>query len=152
MGIKCFMLEDTGQISSDGFTLYRRAETFEIGPFLNNGEAGTPVGAMFWNTWLDAWGYKRAMGYPGREDKPKSYFPDEQGRILSVQTPGGKWIIDSRCSNCTKPDDNGHRCWVRHGEPPNVTVDKNGGTCAAGGGSIIAGKWHGFLRNGELVT
>lgn len=29
-----------------------------------------------------------------------------------------------------------NHCWVRHGEPPNVTVDKNG---------------HGFLRNGELT-
>jgi hypothetical protein len=27
-------------------------------------------------------------------------------------------------------------------------VDKNGNTCAAGAGSIITGKWHGFLHNG----
>jgi hypothetical protein len=40
---------------------------------------------------------------------------------------------------------------VRHGTPPDVTVDKNGLTCNAGGGSIQVPGWHGFLRNGELV-
>lgn len=32
-----------------------------------------------------------------------------------------------------------------------ITVDKNGTTCAAGAGSISAGPYHGFLRNGQLV-
>lgn len=64
---------------------------------------------------------------------------------------GHDWMIDGRASNCTMPDDDVHRCWVRHGEPPNLTVDKNGHTCAAGAGSIQTPKWHGFLRNGELV-
>jgi hypothetical protein len=40
---------------------------------------------------------------------------------------------------------------VRHGEAPNITVDKNGVTCGAGAGSIQCGSYHGFLRNGELV-
>ena len=72
---------------------------------------------------------------------------------LIVKTPsGGDWDIDSRASNCAKPDDKLHRCWVRHGTPPNVTVDKNGLTCPAGGGSIISRGWHGFLRQGRLVT
>jgi len=57
-------------------------------------------------------------------------------------------MIDSRASNCTLPDDNVHKCWVRHGEAPNFTVDKNGATCAAGAGSIQTSNWHGFLRNG----
>lgn len=62
------------------------------------------------------------------------------------------WDIDSRANNCTMPTDKKHRCWVRHGEPPQITVDKNGLTCAAGAGSIQTGSWHGFLRNGQLVT
>ena len=49
--------------------------------------------------------------------------------------------------------DNVHKCWVRHGRPEDGTlhVDKNGKTCAAGAGSILTSKWHGFLHNGHLV-
>jgi len=74
----------------------------------------------------------------------------EDGHCLMVKTPGGDWIIDSRASNCTMKEDNIHRCWVRHGTPPNVTVSKNGNTCRAGAGSILVGSYHGFLRNGYL--
>jgi hypothetical protein len=70
---------------------------------------------------------------------------------LVVMTPGGEWVIDSRASNCGRPDDRTHRCWVRHGEPPNIHVDKNGDTCAAGAGSIVCGNYHGFLHNGFLT-
>lgn len=74
------------------------------------------------------------------------------GRCLAVRCPGGsEWIIDSRASNCTMPGDDEHRCWIRHGEPPGLTVDKNGPTCAAGGGSIQAGNYHGFLRDGVFT-
>lgn len=70
-------------------------------------------------------------------------------RYLCVVCPNGRtWEIDSRCSNCALPDDNEHRCWIRHGEPPNLIVDKNGKTCAAGAGSIQAGDYHGFLGQG----
>lgn len=68
--------------------------------------------------------------------------------VLPDLTP---WNIDGRANNCTLPADFEHRCWVRHGEPPAVTVDKAGVTCAAGAGSIDSGTWHGFLRNGALV-
>jgi hypothetical protein len=146
------MLEDTGHKSEHGFTLYRRSDTGEVAPFLNNPPHPIPVGAMWWCTWLTRLGYKRSEEYPDEAAKPSRYFPDAKGRILAVMTPGGTWIIDSRASNCTKPTDNKHRCWVRHGEPPNVTVDKNGETCEAGAGSIIAGSYHGFLRSGELTT
>jgi hypothetical protein len=71
---------------------------------------------------------------------------------LIVRTPGGDWNIDGRASNCTMPNDKTHRCWVRHGEPPNIHVDKNGHTCGAGAGSIIAGNYHGFLHNGQLTA
>lgn len=56
-------------------------------------------------------------------------------------------------SNCTMPDDKNHKCWVRHGRPEDGTlhVDKNGHTCAAGAGSIVAGNYHGFLHNGHLT-
>ena len=92
-----------------------------------------PIGAM----WDAKW--KRRKG------------PD--GRAIYVMMPGRvAWFIDGRCSNCTRMDDATHHCWVRHGEPPGLTVDKNGDTCSAGAGSIIVPGWHGFLRNGWLET
>ena len=71
--------------------------------------------------------------------------------LVAVCPNGSEWMIDGRASNCTMPQDRGHRCWVRHGVPPNVTVDKNGKTCAAGAGSIAVPGYHGFLRNGEFT-
>lgn len=84
---------------------------------------------------------------------PRNAFWDNEAEApLTVICPNGhEWIIDSRASNCTMKEDRQHRCWVRHGIPPMITVDKNGFTCSAGAGSIQAGDWHGFLRNGELV-
>src|SRR6185503_6337156 len=62
--------------------------------------------------------------------------PDTGERMtLADAPPGGHdWMIDSRCSNCTRKDDNEHFCWVRHGSPEDGTlhVDKVGNTCAAG--------------------
>jgi hypothetical protein len=73
------------------------------------------------------------------------------GLCLVVKLPNGsEWMIDGRASNCTLPTDTSHRCWVRHGEPPIVTVDKQGLTCAAGAGSIQSGNYHGFLISGEF--
>ncbi|MDE2097969.1 MAG: hypothetical protein KGL39_12020 [Patescibacteria group bacterium] len=92
-----------------------------------------PPGAMWFADWVDI-------------DRWKG--PD--GRTLMVMTPGGQWMVDGVASNCTKPNDTEHRCWIRHGTPPSITVDKNGNTCAAGAGSILCGSYHGFLRNGEL--
>lgn len=74
------------------------------------------------------------------------------GLHLIVILPNGReWDVDGRASNCTMKEGKIHRCWCRHGEPPNITVDKNGITCAAGAGSILSGDYHGFLRNGELT-
>ena len=85
-------------------------------------------------------------------------FASGLGHLYVILPNGAGWAIDSRSSNCTRPTDKIHRCWVRHGTPPNITVDKNGDTCQAGGGSIMVSKvkdcgkgYHGFLRNGELV-
>ena len=104
----------------------------------DNGELTTirdaPPGAM-WNAW---W-----MG---------PLWQGSDGMSLNVRCPDGHdWCIDGRASNCTLPNDNVHRCWVRHGVPPEITVDKNGHTCSAGGGSIQTPQWHGFLRGGSLV-
>lgn len=80
------------------------------------------------------------------------------GLSITVVCPDGwHWSPDSRASNCTRKDDEIHRCWVRHGDPKlgNLHVDKVGNTCAAGAGSILTGRtpcWHGFLHNGHLVT
>jgi len=97
-----------------------------------------PPGAMWDANWLHD--LIPGMGWTG---------PD--GRSLVAVCPGGhQWHIDGRCSNCTRPHEP-HQCWIRHGEPPNITVDKNGNTCAAGAGSIQTPNWHGFLRDGYLV-
>lgn len=78
----------------------------------------------------------------------------DDGRCIIVRVPGNHdWIIDGHASNCGRPDDKAHHCWCRHGEPPNLTVDKNCNTCQAGAGSFWADMphgWHGHLTNGWL--
>lgn len=95
-----------------------------------------PPGAMYYADWMLL-------------NRKSNLFRGPDGHCLIAITPDGHpWMIDNRASNCTMPDDNEHKCWVRHGHPPLITVDKNGKTCAAGAGSIQTSKWHGFLRNG----
>jgi hypothetical protein len=119
-----FTDEDHWQIFRD--RIYRRTDT---GQFLSLREA--PPGSMWYADWM------------GRS------WSGPDGHSLMVVCPNGShWLIDGPANNCTKPDDHEHRCWIRHGTPPMVTVDKNGNTCAAGAGSIQAGDYHGFLRNG----
>lgn len=77
------------------------------------------------------------------------------GKCINVVLPNGIiWAIDSRASNCTRVDDNLHKCWSRKGDGRGgiIHVDKSGDTCQAGGGSIIAGDYHGFLHDGYLVS
>lgn len=75
------------------------------------------------------------------------------GQHLHGVLPNGRyWDIDSRAGNCGSPDDRQHRCWVRHGEPPAVHVDKAGLTCTAGAGSIVGGDYHGFLHHGTFTA
>ena len=71
--------------------------------------------------------------------------------LLVILPNGDQWDIDSRATNCTMKDKRTHCCWVRTGEPPNISVSKAGHTCAAGAGSISSGGYHGFLRNGILT-
>lgn len=117
--------------------IYRRTDTGEEMTLKN-----APFGAMWYADWMGKW-------HTG---------PD--GRCLMVQVPGRAadgswyghdWMVDGRASNCSKPDDTVHRCWVRHGVPPDVTVDKHGNTCKAGAGSILTPGYHGYLKNGFLV-
>ena len=77
------------------------------------------------------------------------------GIALMVRLPNGHdWHVDGRASNCTRPEDRVHKCWVRTGDPRTgtVTAGKDGDTCAAGAGSILAGDYHGFLRDGVLTA
>jgi len=167
MGITCFTVEecnkreepvDGGRYINTIFDV-RRIDTGEIiardAHFIGG---NVPVGAMWWEQYIEGFYPKSptdhhpstAPEYRTSNVHPSFLFSD--GPCLCVLTPGGIWRIDSRASNCTMPYDYTHRCWVRHGEPPNITVDKVGVTCQAGAGSILIGGWHGFLRNGELVT
>lgn len=71
--------------------------------------------------------------------------------LVCVLPDGHHWQIDAYANNCNRGRD-GHHCWVRHGEPPNLTIDTDGDTCSAGAGSILTPNWHGFLRDGKLVV
>lgn len=144
--IKCFFVEDTGKcaawrevtdeagklIGKTRDRIWQRADTGEKVTSLND----LPAGAMWFADWYD-----------------DSFCKPQLAHVLVVKTPGGDWIVDSQSSNCTMPDDRKqekHHCWIIEGELPNITVSKNGVTCTAGGGSIICGIYHGFLRNGYL--
>ena len=85
-------------------------------------------------------------------------WDNHPGKELHVILPNGhEWNIDGRARNCTLKEDNLHRCWIREGEPPHITVKKTGkiggegGTCTAGAGSIQSGDYHGFLVEGSLT-
>lgn len=126
-----FKPEDHWQVLTR--TLYRRTDDPAASP-VTRGEL--PPGAT-WDAWWAGDRYKGADGIS-----------------LVVKLPGGhEWMPASRASNCTRPDDDQHRCWVRHGDARKAecTVDKNGDTCKAGAGSIKTDKYHGFLRKGFLV-
>lgn len=102
-----------------------------------------PPGAMFWSTW----GHGTGAGHPC------FYWDNCAGPHLHVVLPNGHhWDIDSRATNCTQKAERTHRCWVRVGDPPAVSVAKGGKTCAAGAGSILSGDYHGFLRDGVLTA
>lgn len=104
-----------------------------------------PPGALWYAWWMDH-----------REDETGLYGWEWSNQFeppLMCKTPSGSdWCIDGRASNCTMKEERTHRCWVRHGTPPNIHVDKNGHTCQAGAGSILSNNWHGFLHHGQLVT
>jgi len=111
----------------DDHLFHRGADTYTL--------ESLPSGAMYFADWYQRKG------------------PD--GHHLIVKTPGGIWHVDGRANNCTRPDDTAHHCWVRHGDAPDVTVDKNGDTCGCGCSIGQGPGWrdyHGFLRNGRLES
>jgi hypothetical protein len=143
-------------------TLWARADTGEQMTL-----DAAPPGAMYHASWF--------VEHQDEHDGCHEWAgPD--GLSLWVKCPNGRlWGIDSRASNCdskcktcggpysahykgqdyhckTFVESRPHKCWVRHGEPPMLTVDKNGLTCGAGAGSIQAGDYHGFLRNGQFTN
>ncbi len=81
------------------------------------------------------------------------YRTGSDGQSLFVMTPTGPWFMDDRTSNCTRPDDHEHRCWVRTGSAAKGTlhVTKNGDTCESGAGCIRCDGYHARLVNGRLV-
>jgi hypothetical protein len=134
-----FSEEARNKISGSKGRVWEREDTGERADNVND----FGPGAMWYATW-----------YINEEDKLYWHpgFGHYSNPPLYVRTPGGDWNIDGRATNCTLPDDNNHRCWPHSGEAPNVTVDLSlGPTCHCGGGSIITGDYHGFLRNGYLV-
>lgn len=137
-----FTPDDAWQLFSR--QLYRRTDTGEV---MTVEEA--PVGAL-WNAWWMA----DVAGKHAVKDGVEVggwLFANPDGLVIMCKTPGGEWCIDSRANNCTMPNDNNHHCWVRHGTPPDLHVDKNGATCQAGAGSIQCRGYHGFLHNGHLT-
>jgi hypothetical protein len=129
------------QSTSSG-SFWRRVDTGEVKRRI----ADFGIGAMWFATW-----YERGDTPPGQVVQYGWDWDNQYEPPLMVATPGGDWNIDSRASNCTLKDDRLHRCWVRHGTPPNITVGKAGFTCAAGAGSIQSGTYHGFLRDGQFT-
>lgn len=125
-----FTKSDEWQVATS--RLWQRSDTEELIRLQD-----APPGAIYDADWL----HDRIVG------------PD--GLSLCAVCPGGfTWFIDGQASNCTIKDDytqKRHHCWIRHGVPPDLTVDKNGPTCQAGAGSIQTGNWHGFLRAGHFV-
>lgn len=120
--------------------LYRRTDTGEL---ITLSDASP--GALWYATWMKPYG---------------DMWKGPDGEVLYCKTPGGDWNIDSRASNCTMPQDNTHRCWVRHGDARDplglksgkpLHVDKGGHTCQAGAGSIQCNSYHGFLHAGHLT-
>lgn len=135
---RCGSLFEPTRSNGSGFSPhYRRLDTGELGDLKSFGP-----GAMF---------YADYMEFRERAEGDNTWVgPD--GRALMVICPDGKtWHIDSTAKNCTRKEDKRHKCWVREGVPPMITVGKNGDTCSAGAGSIDTGTWHGFLRQGVFT-
>jgi hypothetical protein len=147
----------------------KSGEIIDIGEFPKGTNFDNLPGEYQWKALEEVFGEIVSFGFHGIYDTPSGklepgclywnesypknmYWDNQEGPYLMAVLPNGNhWCIDSRASNCTLPEDRFHRCWCRHGEVPDITVDKNGITCSAGAGSIQSGDYHGFLRNGEFT-
>lgn len=115
---------------------------------LYNSESGSPEpGDMYYADWYHQ---KDRDFYCRNWDNCN----DSRGHLIVVLPNRQTWDLNSRARNCTLQEDRVHRCWVLHGEAPELHVDKNGLTCAAGAGSIDSGdgvnNYHGYLHSGRL--
>jgi len=101
-----------------------------------------PPGAMWFADWMI-------------HDPKQTWYRGPDGHCLMIKGfYGDEFCPDGRASNCGLPNDDNHKCWVRVGTVPNITIGKQGGpTCNAGAGSFFFGgqRWHGFCKNGELI-
>lgn len=143
--IKCFFLKESDRkVSREIFDGSGKSLGISEEPVYIREDTGAelflrdaPVGSIYYADWYD------------------DLFVPQKAHVVCVETPGGVWIVDSQASNCGIPEDHRqehHHCWIIEGEIPYITVTKNGKTCSAGAGSIQCGNWHGFLKNGYLVT
>ncbi len=132
-----FTDQDERQIFTDHLYEGVNAEGIKLTTTLRD----APVGAMWNADWM-----------------PASWKGADGQSIVVVVPEQHDWCIDAVASNCDKRDDQEHRCWIRHGIPPHITVDKLAGTpdasarttCNAGAGSIQTKTWHGMLQQGML--
>jgi hypothetical protein len=122
------------RVGSGGHRLWLQPETGEV----RHAPSDFGPGAMWEAPWLERWIASFWDNWPAGQAP------------LEVMTPGGPFVVDARASNCDQKEDRAHRCWVRQGTAPDITLDKNGLTCDAGAGSILMNGWHGYLHNGDL--
>jgi len=155
MGIKCFFVEQIGEVERPCGCGDPKCSLRKI-PKIRRTDTGEEMEGYEWQFGHGALWFRDLFKVDdpisGITVKGDGNWDNDDGRHLYVYTPGGISDIDTRASNCGSPQDRLHRCWVRHGIPPNITVDKNGPTCVAGAGSFLHATWHGMLTNGELVA
>jgi hypothetical protein len=170
MDFPCFLVDRTGNMREIpcpcGSSTCKETRTVSEWKRFDTGETffadswELPIGSMYWWECMDVH-HDEAGNEIGRY-KGNGQWNNDDGRHLIVIVPGyrdpatgiwspHRWDVDSRCNNCGSPNDRVHRCWVRHGEVPRITVGKGPGpSCNAGAGSIMVGEWHGFLQDGIL--
>lgn len=143
--------------------VYRRGDTGEEMEL-----SAAPAGALWFDAWMAQWPDR--CGPDGRCLMVRTPGGDwaVDNRARNCDSPckhcGVPYHSHER-STCPNPAPEGqpglagsyedarpHKCWVRHGDAPAITVDKQGVTCGAGAGSIMAGNYHGFLRDGRLTN
>lgn len=85
--------------------------------------------------------------------KPCPNWSNCTGNFVCIVCPDGTiWDTHQRGDNCSLPKERTHRCWVIHGRWPKVTINSSKGlTCNSASGSIITGRYHGFLDNGRFT-
>lgn len=141
--------------------LYRRGDTGELVTIRN-----APVGALWFAGYFTGTDHCAVDGRALMVRLPGGHDWNVDGRARNCDSPCARCNrpynahASSRCDEAMgfQPDGSNsysdarpHKCWIRHGEPPDVNVDKAGVTCGAGAGSIMVPGYHGFLRNGYLT-